>query len=185
MNWYPNDNVGTSNLSIKEIGCVLTAYYRIAFALGYNGTIIDANKYAVDNDLFENKRFLSRDDGVKMINGLLKKSGIYRRIEFDHAITGSDSEICEQLKKLDSATTEYFVTIRIKYNSGNGGHHMNIEENAVKTSDDEFIILDTYENWINSSKDSTKRDFTIERIDVFKVYDLNWRMIDNESIEDN
>ena len=109
-----------------------------------------------------------------MINGLLKESGIYRRIEFDHAITGSVSEICEQLKKLDSATTEYFVTIRIKYNSGNGGHHMNIEGNAVKTSDDEFVILDTYENWINSSKDSTKRDFTIERIDVFKVYDLNW-----------
>lgn len=62
---------------------------------------------------------------------------------------------------------------------------MNIEGNAVQISGDEFIIYDTYSNWINSSNDSERCNFTIERIDVFKVHNFykNWSMIDHESMQ--
>ena len=184
MDWYPNNFVGTSKMTIKSIGCVLTAYYRIAVKMGYNQSIIKANEYAVKANLFTNERFLTRDAGVNMVNGLLNEVNAPERIIFDQEITGTSSEICTKLFELDQSEDEYFVTIRIKYNSG-GGHHMNIEGNAVKISGDEFIIFDTYTNWINSSKDSEKRDFTIERVDVFKVQKFykNWSMIDHESMQ--
>ena len=97
MDWYPNNFVGTSTMSIKSIGCVLTAYYRIAIALGYNQTIIDANDYAVKANLFTDGRFLSRDAGIDMVNGLLEKAGVSKRIKFDQEITGTNSEICAKL----------------------------------------------------------------------------------------
>ena len=184
MDWYPNNFVGTSKMTIKSVGCVLTAYYRIAIAMGYNQSIIKANEYAVKANLFSNERFLTRDAGVNMVNGLLNEVDAPERIKFDQEVTGSVSEICSKLSELDRSKDKYFVTIRIKYNSG-GGHHMNIEGNAVQLSGDEFNIFDTYTDWINSSKDSEKRDFTIERVDVFKVqvFYKNWSMIDHESMQ--
>jgi hypothetical protein len=51
-----SDNLGTSQEKICNVGCVLTAYTRIAAALlGSSISVNDANAYANEHNLFSKK----------------------------------------------------------------------------------------------------------------------------------
>ena len=188
---YPNTLIGTSQNTISSVGCVLNAYYRIAVGLGYTGTITRANKIAKKHKLYSNGCDLTTEDGVKLVNLLLKKEGVTKRIRFDKKITGDVSSICTKINELEEAVNNYYITIRIKYNEKakknlqGKGHHMNIPHNSVYGENEGFNISDTYSStWISSMKDSEVRGFDVDRLDVFEVYDVkkNWSMIDKESM---
>jgi hypothetical protein len=68
---------GKGKYTITDAGCVLTAYVRLANALGKKEwTLEEANKIAVDNGLFINEDELSIDNGVKLVNMLIDNPNI-------------------------------------------------------------------------------------------------------------
>lgn len=58
---------------------------------------------------------MSRENGVKLVNGLLKNSGILTRIKYDTETRGSISRIASELNKKGVEKGEYFITVRISY----------------------------------------------------------------------
>ena len=170
--------LGKSSEKISEVGCVLTAYTRIAAAiLGSNISVDDANKYAKENKLFSNGNLLTIEAGVSLINGLLEENGITdTKVEFAGSFTSSNQDsLISVISMTENFKDEYFINGRIETTNKDGtekyGHHVNINHDSV--------FADTDNGCMNLSLNDTSgvrkklyhdsRNNTLLRFDLFKV----------------
>ena len=163
---------------IKEKGCVLTAYARIANAVGNKTfSLADANERAVALDLFNKKNELTPQAGARLINSLLQGTG--KSVTFAGSIyPESLVESGSFLNSLENSYSELYVTARIdtydETGTENYGHTVNINSNSVIAGD----ILDI-SNALNIRINDTSgvrsqvmndvRRNKILRIDYFRV----------------
>ena len=168
--------LANSDTSIYDSGCVLTAYVRIAQALTDKKiTLDDANKFAYDNGLFTNGNELSVENGVKLINELIKDTG--KKVAYAGSLTGSTTEIAKQINQLETSELDYFLTARIETTNDTGTetyeHTVSINSNSVFAND-----ITDMENSLNirvndtswayrQSIENDKRKNKILRVDLF------------------
>ena len=170
--------LGTSNEKICDVGCVLTAYTRIAAAiLGSNISVNDANEYATENNLFSNGNLLTIDAGVALINGLLEENGVTdTKVEFAGSFTSKNQDdLIAAISRTEKLKDEYFVNGRIETTNKDGtdkyGHHVNINHDSVFADTDNgcmnLSISDT--NGVRKKLYHDSRSNTLQRFDLFKV----------------
>ncbi|MBA7577492.1 hypothetical protein ES708_19345 [subsurface metagenome] len=121
--------LGSSSESIYNVGCVLTAYVRIAMAIsGKEISLEKANKTAKKNELFTNENLLTLANGVKLIEALTGKTIGFGRVE------GTEAELVEKLEALDASEESYYVTGRIHTENTAGtkkyDHTLSINDSA-------------------------------------------------------
>ena len=171
-------NLGNSNEKICNVGCVLTAYTRIAAAiLGSNISVDDANKYAKENKLFSNGNLLTIEAGVSLINGLLEENGITdTKVEFAGSFTSSNQDsLISVISMTENFKDEYFINGRIETTNKDGtekyGHHVNINHDSVFADTDNgcmnLSLNDT--NGVRKKLYHDSRNNTLLRFDLFKV----------------
>ena len=171
-------NLGNSNEKICNVGCVLTAYTRIAAAiLGSNISVDDANKYAKENKLFSNGSLLTIEAGVSLINGLLEENGITdTKVEFAGSFTSSNQDsLISVISMTENFKDEYFINGRIETTSKDGtekyGHEVNINHDSVFADTDngcmDLSLNDT--NGVRKKLYHDSRINTLLRFDLFKV----------------
>ena len=130
---------GNSEEHIRDVGCVLTAYTRIANSLGRKSfTLEEANEVAVKNKFFTNENELTPENGAALINELLTgtgKSVTYAGSMYPDSMTDSGSF----LNSLENSYSKLYVTARIDtYNetgTENYQHTVNINSGAVIAGD--------------------------------------------------
>ena len=131
--------LGTGPELIKEKGCVLTAYTRIANAVGNKTfSLVDANEMAVALDLFNKKSELTPQAGASLINSLLQGTG--KSVTFAGSIyPESLTESGSFLNSLENSYSKLYVTARIDtYNetgTENYQHTVNINSGSVIAGD--------------------------------------------------
>ena len=163
---------------IVDVGCVLTAYTRIANSLGKkSSTLEEANEVAVKNKFFTNENELTPENGASLINELLTgtgKSVTYAGSMYPDSMTDSGSF----LNSLENSYSKLYVTARIDtYNetgTENYQHTVNINSGSVIAGD----IMDI-SNALNIRINDTSgvraqvmndvRQNKILRIDYFRV----------------
>jgi RHS repeat-associated protein len=123
--------LGESEFTIRECGCTLTSYTRIAMAIsGENITLERANEKAIKLGLYNERGELTTAAGAKLIAALTGRDIGYRRIE------GTASEIIDVLQMYDASKKSYYATGRIWTQNEAGtkqyGHHVNIVEGAAE-----------------------------------------------------
>ena len=131
--------LGNSEEHIRDVGCVLTAYTRIANSLGRKSfTLEEANEVAVKNKFFTNENELTPENGAALINELLTgtgKSVTYAGSMYPDSMTDSGSF----LNSLENSYSKLYVTARIDtYNetgTENYQHTVNINSGAVIAGD--------------------------------------------------
>lgn len=176
-------NLEDPKQKIADVGCVLTAYARIASAIiGSDISLAEANKYAVENNLFsgKGKDLLTPEAGAQLINGLISEAGIENvSVELYSSggnLTGNPEHEMNMFNIMDSSDTEYFATGRINTTNSDGtetyGHHVNLNHNA-------FTVDPQADNPINLRLNDTSgvrkqmyndtRTNQLERIDYYKV----------------
>ncbi|WP_253673036.1 RHS repeat domain-containing protein [Treponema sp. OMZ 855] len=173
-----SDNLGTSQEKICNVGCVLTAYTRIAAALlGSNISVNDANAYANEHNLFSNENLLTPEAGAALINGLLEEKGVTdTKVQFVCSCKSDKQDnMIIAIGRTENFADEYFVNARIETTNKAGtetyGHHVNINHGAV--------FADTENGCMNLSLNDTNgvrkklyhdsRSNTLQRFDLFKV----------------
>ena len=173
-----SDNLGTSQEKICNVGCVLTAYTRIAAALlGSNISVNDANAYANEHNLFSNENLLTPEAGAALINGLLEEKGVTdTKVQFVGSFKSDKQDnMIFAIGRTENFADEYFVNGRIETTNKAGtetyGHHVNINHDAV--------FADTENGCMNLSLNDTNgvrkklyhdsRSNTLQRFDLFKV----------------
>ena len=169
---------GEGKYTITEAGCVLTAYVRLANALGKKEwTLEEANKVAVDNGLFINEDELSIDNGVKLVNMLIDNPNI--KIEYIKSLKGSTKEIAKQIIDFEISDKEYYLTARLETSNLDGTttfeHTVSINGDAVFWSNSD-IVGDYLNIKINDTSSANRqqvkndiRKNSIMRVDVFSV----------------
>ena len=71
-----NSKLGNSDEYIYEVGCVLTAYTRIANSLGNKKyTLEESNKIAIRKGLYTNGNELTSENGANLVNAVLNGTG--------------------------------------------------------------------------------------------------------------
>ena len=131
--------LGNSEEHIRDVGCVLTAYTRIANSLGRKSfTLEEANEVAVKNKFFTNENELTPENGAALINELLTgtgKSVTYAGSMYPNSMTDSGSF----LNSLENSYSKLYVTARIDtYNetgTENYQHTVNINSGSVIAGD--------------------------------------------------
>ena len=172
------NSIGGTKSSIAKEGCVLTAYVRIAQALSNKEITLDeANKIATKNLLYTNGNELSIENGVKLINKLIKGSG--KEIVYSGSLTGTTTEIAKQINQLEASELNYFLTARINTTNADATekyeHTVNINSNSVFAND-----ITDMENSLNIRINDTSnagrkavendvRENEILRVDYFTV----------------
>ena len=133
-----SDNLGTSQEKICNVGCVLTAYTRIAAALlGSSISVNDANAYANEHNLFSKKNLLTPEAGAALINGLLEEKGVTdTKVQFVGSFKSDKQDnMIFAIGRTENFADEYFVNGRIETTNKAGtetyGHHVNINHDAV------------------------------------------------------
>ena len=124
---------------ISEVGCVLTAYTRIANALsGKETSLADANAKAIALELFSNNNELTPEAGAKLINALLEGTGI--SVTYAGSVPVDNMTvfgIC--LKDLEKSPSKVFVTARVATTNSDGSqkydHTVNINKSPVISGD--------------------------------------------------
>ena len=120
--------LGSGDDTINKSGCVLTTFLRIANAISPTEfTLEEANKRAMDLDLYTNKDELSYEAGAKLISSLTGKNIKSGMVE------GTETDLMKTVKNMDENPYEgFFVTGRIEARSSDGkssyGHQVNINE---------------------------------------------------------
>jgi hypothetical protein len=72
-----DETLGKSSELISKVGCVLTAYTRIASAIiGDEISLNTANQIAKDKKLFTDGNLLTPENGAELINSILKENGV-------------------------------------------------------------------------------------------------------------
>ena len=192
-------NLGNSETTtIASAGCTLDTFYRMAKTLGYQGTLDDANVYALSNDIFltdrdGEKTLLSQNAGAELVNGLLNNPFI--KVSYDSSISvnkndsSAATKLAKSLNAKESEKTKYFATLRQhtgnKYFTKEYDHSMSINHNAVFANDVSnidnplgFNYNDTASTNRTGTNDTTRLNQPF-RIDYFKVEYLNWAQIEN------
>ena len=173
-----SNNLGNSNEKICNVGCVLTAYTRIAAAiLGSDISVNAANEYAKKNNLFSKGNLLTIEAGVALINGLLEENGVTdTKVEFVGSFTSKNQDnLIYAISRTENFKDEYFVTGRIETTNKDGtkkyGHHVNINHDSVFADIDNscmnLSINDT--NGVRKKLYHDSRRNRLQRFDLFKV----------------
>ena len=170
--------LGFSNEPISEVGCVLTAYTRIANAIGgLEITLEEANDTAKELRLYINKNELTPQAGANLINALLYGTG--KSVTYAGSVTAETMiEYASFLNSLENSYSELYVTARIKTNDINNSkideHTVNINSNSVIPND-----ISDMSNALNIKINDTsgvrtqilndRRFNKLERIDYFRL----------------
>ena len=170
--------LGFSEERITLVGCVLTAYTRIANAIGgLEITLEEANDTAKELGLYSNKNELTPQAGAKLINALLYGTG--KSVTYAGSVTAETmTEYASFLNSLENSYSELYVTARIKTNDINNSkideHTVNINSNSVIPND-----ISDMSNALNIKINDTsgvrtqilndRRFNKLERIDYFRL----------------
>ena len=177
-----SSNLGNSEEKICNVGCVLTAYTRIASAIiGGGVTLEEANDYATGNSLFAVGNLLTPEAGTALINGLLKAKGITdTEVEFSGSyLSDNESNLIGAISITELFPNEYFVTARIETTNKAGsekyGHHVNINHGSVFADTENGIcnlsINDT--SGVRKQLYHDSRSNKLLRFDLFKVIKIH------------
>ena len=163
---------------INEVGCTLTAYTRIANAIGNKDFSLEkANKVALENNLFTSGNLLTPENGAELINALL--SGTGKSVSYAGSITAKTmTEYASFLNSLENSYSQLYVTARINTFDAKGennyNHTVNINSNTVIAGD-----IQNVSNALNIKINDTSgvrtqimndiRKNTLLRIDYFRV----------------
>ncbi|MBP7479936.1 MAG: hypothetical protein KA785_05755 [Spirochaetaceae bacterium] len=134
--------LGEGKEEISDVGCVLTAYTRIANAVGEQDfTLEEANNMAKELGLFTEtvtngpKDGLTPENGAKLINALLGSAGIKKEVLYSGDIPTSDMTIYgSALNELQNSPDKYYVTARLDTVDKDGNptkHTVNLNSNPV------------------------------------------------------
>ncbi len=124
-----------SNDYINEVGCVLTAYTRIANTIGNkNYTLEESNQKAVELKLYNSKNELTPKAGEQLINALLEGTG--KSVTHAGTITSNSmTEYGSFLNSLEKSSSELFVTGVLDTFNQEGTkkyqHTVNINSNCI------------------------------------------------------
>ena len=173
-----NATLGESKELIQNVGCVLTAYTRMASTLlGEEISLTYANEIAIQEGLFSGneKNLLTPENGAALVNAILRDKGIDNiTVSFE----GSYNKGVDGLLKYDEANSStessYFVTARIYTHDTKGNfydHTVNIDANAYKEGGGgpNLLINDTSGVRSQLVEDPSLRSNTLKRLDFFKI----------------
>ena len=167
--------LGTSKELISKVGCVLTAYTRIASAIiGVEISLDTSNTMAVKNQLFTDGNLLTPENGAELINAILKENGITdTTVSFEGSYTGIGA-VNKYEDANTSETTQYFATARINTHDTSGNkydHTVNLDSDAYKYSHcgDNLNLNDTSGVRTRLVDDPSGRKNTFLRMDFFTV----------------
>ena len=138
MSSESKSTLGTSNEKISKVGCVLTAYTRIASAIiGKEISLNTANQIAKDEKLFTSGNLLTPENGAELINSILKENGVSdTTVSFEGSYTGIDA-VNKYQEANKSETTQHFATARINTHDTSGNkydHTVNLDADAYQYS---------------------------------------------------
>ena len=168
--------LGSSSTKIKDEGCVLTAYTRMASAIiGRDISLAEANQIGVDNGLFTGTdgNLLTPENGAALVNAILKENGITdTTISFDGSYEGQDA--VTKYQDSNSSESKYFSTIRVGTHDAKGNkydHTMNLDKDAYIFSNcgDNIKLNDTSGVRSQLADDPSGRKNTFKRMDFFKI----------------
>ncbi len=116
--------LGSGTGKIKDIGCTLTSYVRMANALGAHTSLEHANEFAKENNLFtgDDKNELSINNGVNLVNGLLKEAGVNASISYDqsdYADSTGYNNIYKGYQEHEESEAPFFANARIGTSDSN------------------------------------------------------------------
>jgi hypothetical protein len=162
---------------IKDVGCVLTAYIRIAIAItGKDISLVDANAKAVELGLYVNTNELTPQAGAALITALINDPNI--SVEFIGSIRSDKViEYASSLVLLGlDQSRELYVTARITTTNTAGtdtyGHTLNIDAGAPYSdpaaSDGKNIRFNDTSGVRTKAENDTRLN-TINRMDMFQV----------------
>ena len=170
--------LGKSSEKISEVGCVLTAYTRMASViLSKEISLSDANKIGVANNLFSGKEgaenLLSPENGAALVNAILAENGVTDiAVSFDGSYTGQ--EAVNKYKESNSSEEKYFSTIRVSTHDAKGkkyDHTMNLDGDAYSFSNcgENIKLNDTSGVRKQLVDDPSGRKNKFIRMDFFKI----------------
>ena len=144
-----DETLGKSSELISKVGCVLTAYTRIASAIiGDEISLNTANQIAKDKKLFTDGNLLTPENGAELINSILEENGITdTTVSFEGSYTGIDAVNKYQEANI-SETAQHFATARINTHDTSGDkydHTVNLDADAYQFSEcgENLILNDT------------------------------------------
>ena len=170
--------LGNSSEYIRDVGCVLTAYTRIANKIGgKNYTLEEANQIAVKQGLYTNGNELTPKAGEQLINALLKGTG--KSVTFAGSIYPENMSECGAfINSLENSISKLYVTARLetfdetctkKYQ-----HTVNINSGAVIISnimdiENVFNVKVNDTSGVRNQVNNDVRQNKILRVDYFRV----------------
>jgi len=168
------EKLGKGESLIKNEGCVLTAYTRIASAIaGREITLDDANALAIANEYYTDLDLLSPENGAKLITDLVGDSNI--TVEYTGSISPRTlSGAVRSVYSLDNNSSELYATGRLRTTDQNGNaidHTVNINSGAAVTGSNPNIKLNDTSSAGRRQlhNDPSGRPNVLQHIDVFKV----------------
>ena len=176
-----NTKLGKSKELITKVGCVLTAYTRMANALIIDKiTLEESNKIGVKNNLFTGKdgseNLLTPKNGAALVNAILKENGIDNLIV---SYEGSyiKTEAIEKYKAVSSSEEKYFATVRVNTHDVAGNkydHTMNLDSNSYVEGacGDDLKFNDTSGVRTHLVDDPSGRKSIFIRMDFFKITEV-------------
>jgi hypothetical protein len=170
---------------IRDVGCVLTAYTRIASSIaGQNFTLQQANQKAISMGLFETgndgqHNALSPANGARLITALIDNPNI--NVTYDMSLSTSDLTTAgSTLLLLQGDNREFYVTGRITTANANAtktnDHTVNINSGSVKSDPSVAGGVNIKVNDTSGVRNQIKNDTrsnTLQRIDTFQVHRTN------------
>ncbi len=170
--------LGKSSQKIRNVGCVLTAYTRMASALlGKEVSLSDANEIGVKNNLFTGTKgkenLLTPENGAALVNAILKENGITdTTVSFVGSYTRK--EAVSKYIETNSSNEEYFSTIRVNTHDEDGNkyeHTMNLDGDAYKFSNcgENITVNDTSGVRQQLVDDPSGRNNQFIRMDFFAI----------------
>ena len=165
-------------MNIYEVGCVLTAYTRIANSLGNKKyTLEESNKIAVEKSLYANGNELTPKAGGGLINILL--SGTGKSVTFAGSIYPENmTESGSFLNSLENSASNLYVTARLETFDKTGTqkykHTVNINSNSVIAGNimdmaNAFNIKVNDTSGVRSQIMNDVRQNKVLRIDYFRI----------------
>ncbi|HUH44456.1 MAG TPA: RHS repeat-associated core domain-containing protein [Treponemataceae bacterium] len=173
--------LGTGEEYIANVGCVLTAYTRIASAIaGSPFTLDDANDLAIEKGLFTDKNLLTPAAGASLINALLESAGITdKSVEFRGSIiplSGNDIDLIAAISLTENFNDGYFITGRLETTDKTGtvtyDHTVNINHGAVFGDIESEKLMNLKINDTSGVRKHLYNDSranTLLRFDLFKL----------------
>lgn len=173
-----NSKLGNSDEYIYKVGCVLTAYTRIANSLGRKKyTLEEANQIAIQKGLYTNGNELTSENGANLVNALLNGTG--KSITFAGSINpGNMTECGSFLNSLENSVSKLYVTARLDTYDQTGTkryqHTVNINSNAVIAGNimdmaNAFNIKVNDTSGVRSQIMNDVRQNKVLRIDYFRI----------------